>query len=143
MNKKGSVGVGSASIMLIFTVLCLTVFSLISYTVATNEKTLIDAEARLLIKYYEADALAEHILAGILEAETVPGSLFGVEIDARWDPELAAEAITFSCPISDTISLIVMAALYEDSFDILIWRMWNVGEWAADESLNVWRGPED
>jgi len=43
MGKSG-IGVGSASIVLVFAILCLTIFSLITYVVAGNEKALVDAK---------------------------------------------------------------------------------------------------
>ena len=53
--KNGGIGVGSASIVLVFAVLCLTVFSLITLVVAGNDKVLVDAGAKLVTAYYEAD----------------------------------------------------------------------------------------
>ena len=139
MNKTG-IGVGSASIMLVFTGLCLTVFSLISYTVASNDKILVDAEAQLVINYYEADARAEYILAEILQADAIPDSIDGTEIKIDRDSAHEADVVGFFYPITDAVGLLVEASIYEDSFSILSWRMWNTGQWVADESLNVWQG---
>ena len=51
MNKSG-IGIGSASVVLVFAVLCLTIFALISYTAAINDKALTEVEVRLVKGYY-------------------------------------------------------------------------------------------
>jgi len=139
MGKSG-IGVGSASIVLVFAVLCLTIFSLITFVVAGNDKALTDAKVQLVSGYYEADALAELVLMDILAADTIPDSSRGVDIHTRWDDELEAETTYFFCNISDIKALYVNLALREDSFDILSWRMWDTDDWEFDDSINVWSG---
>lgn len=148
MNKSGGggggMGVGSASIMLIFAVLCLTVFALISLSVAENDKMLVDTEAKLVTEYYFADELAERVLAEILAADVVPGEILGVSVDTRWDWDLTAEIAAFNCPISDVKDLSVRVAIGEDmAYSILEWKMVSTGEWIIDDSLNVWIGDDD
>ena len=140
MNKAGGIGVGSASIVLVFTVLCLAVFAIITHTVAANDKALVDAETQLVIQYYEADALGERVLAEILESEIIPEVILGIEIYTDWDWDIMAETVAFYCPITDDISLYVKAAIYRDSFDAIIWRMQDEGEWITDDFLNLWPG---
>ena len=140
MNKSG-IGIGSASMVLVFAVLCLTVFTLISYTAAGNDKALADVETGLVKNYYEADTLAECILAELLAADTPgPDSIRGVEITTQWDLELAAETAEFSCFVSEKKELYVKVAFYGDSYDILSWRMRNIEEWLIDDDLPVWPG---
>lgn len=139
MNKGGT-GIGSASMALMFAVLCLVVFALISYSAAGNDRVLADTEAELVKGYYEADALAEQITAELLAARTIPESLCGVEIFAGWDDTMAAGTAEFSCPVSGRKELYVKIAVREDSYDILSWRMQDAGEWRADENLPVWPG---
>jgi hypothetical protein len=143
MNKGGGVGVGSASIVLVFAVLCLTVFSLITYVVAGNHEALVHAEARLVKAFYEADALAERILAEILKADYTPETIHGIDIDSEWLWDLDAEYVRFFSPITDTKSLYVRLAVSFDSYEILSWRMWDEDEWTIDEGWDVWLGPED
>ena len=139
--EKGGIGVGSASIVLVFAVLCLTVFSLITYVVAANDKSLVETEAQLVTGYYEADALAERIVAEILNTDVFPESVHGVNIETDWDGYLDAYIVEFSCPISDRNALYVRLAVHEDSYDVLSWRMYNTDEWSFDDRINVWPGP--
>ncbi|MCL2386599.1 MAG: hypothetical protein FWC89_03515 [Defluviitaleaceae bacterium] len=136
-------GIGSASIVLIFAVLCLAIFAVISLVPALNEQTLIETEVRLVQSFHAADALAEQILAEILELNEVPEEVRGIEISAYWDWDLLAEVISFICPISDTKGLLVTISRDFDSYEILTWRMINMAEWEADDRLNVWQGDFD
>ena len=141
--NRGGMGVGSSSIMLIFAVLCLTVFSLISLSVAGNDKSLADTEAKLVTEYYEADEFAERIVSVILGSDTVPGEIFGVSVTSDWDWDLTAEVSSFTCPISDITDLVVKVAVSEDSYEILVWKMVNTDDWVVDDSLNVWTGDDE
>jgi len=146
MNKGGGggVGVGSASIVLVFAVLCLSVFSLITLVVSGNSKALVDTEAQLVLGYYEADLLAEQVLAEILESYFIPDNILGVDIDVVWDWEADAEIVQYVCQLPGREKwLHVRLAIYMDSYEILSWRMWDTSEWEVDESMNIWLGPDD
>ena len=137
---KGGTGVGSASTVLIFAVLCLTIFTIITYMVSTNERALIEAKAELVTGYYEADALAEQILQDLIEADTTPAKIHGVDINTKFNEDLGVETTYFYCRISDIKSLYVNLVIRDDSFDILSWRMYAMDEWVFDDTMNVWSG---
>lgn len=141
MNKT-DIGVGSVSIILVFTVLCLTIFAVLTYATANTDKTLADAAVQMAERYYAADTLAEQILAEIMEADNIPESIRGVDILNEWDWEEGIEHVVFSCPISDTRELYVDVAISFDSYDVLIWKIRNAGEsvWETDKGLPVWEG---
>ena len=140
--NKGGIGVGSASIVLVFAVLCLTVFSLITLVVARNNKALAETEASLVAGYYEADALAERIIAEIIETGAIPESVLGVEIDTYWDMMLGTEVASYFCQLSDKKELYVKLAVNGDYVNVLNWQMLDVGEWEFDDSLGVWIGDD-
>lgn len=135
--NKGGMGVGSASIVLVFAVLCLTIFALITFTSAQNDMALVQAEKQLVTGYYLADTRAEYIVYGL----SVGGEV-DVEINREWDDDIGANVASFSCPISDKQELYVQVALYEHDYDILSWRMRGTGAWEADDSILVWPGME-
>ena len=141
--KRGGIGVGSASIVLVFAVLCLTVFSLITFVIAGNDKALVNAEAQLVMGYYEADALAEHIIAEIIKSDVVPGTIRDIEVATEIGSEVGTEIAYFFCPISEKKDLYVRLSINEDSYDILSWKMWDNDDWVVDDSLNVWQGTDE
>jgi len=140
MANRGGIGVGSASVVLVFAVLCLSVFSLITLVVASNDKALAASEAKLVVGYYEADTLAELVLAELLSADVVPSSIRGIDINARWNEQLNMDTVYFYCHISDTKVLYVYLAFFEDTYNILSWRMINTDDWEYRPGLNVWVG---
>jgi len=138
--SRGGIGVGSASIILVFAVLCLTVFSLITFVVASNDKTLVEREAALVTSFFRGDALAESIVAEILSSDEMPSESHGIDIHSQWIWQTNAHIVTFSAPISDNLALLVRMAVHSDTYEIMVWRMYNSHEWQYDASLNVWPG---
>ena len=139
--NKGGIGVGSASIVLIFAVLCLTIFSLISYIVTQNSKALVEAEANLVIGYYKADAAAQLVLAELLASYNIPASIRGVEIDVEHNADADSKLVSFSYPIYNTDAkvLFVQVAIFPNSsYDLLSWRMINTAQWEKDDGLDLW-----
>jgi len=138
--NKGGLGGGSASIILVFAVLSLTIFSLITYVVAGNDNALAQAQSDLIVAYYEADSAAEKILAELLDMDTIPGTVAGVSIGRQWIDERQSEAVYFFYPINNIKALYVNVVIEEETFDILSWRMYSIDEWILDETLPVWQG---
>ena len=64
----GTVNAGGAIIIIIFVVLCLTIFGLLSFATAFADKKLADKNLQNVSHYYEADSIAEEKLAMIYEA---------------------------------------------------------------------------
>jgi len=137
MNRGG---IGSASIILVFVVLCLTIFAVISLVPALTDQTLVRAEVKLVQGYFEADTLAEQILAEILLVDETPENILGIDINSFWDWNLFLEIASFVIPISDTQILFVEVGIDFDDYHIFAWRMYNIKDWEADENINVWQG---
>lgn len=133
--KKAVTGIGSTLVVLVFSTLCLTIFSLISLSAARIDKAMAEAEARTVTGYYEADLLAERILADIQEADVIPEELYGLSILSDGNGK-----VSFSCPISDHKELYVNLAIVDDSYEVLEWRMQDLDEWETDSELPVWSG---
>ena len=139
--NRGGIGVGSASIVLVFAVLCLTIFSLISFMVTQNTKALIVAEAQLVVGYYNTETQSAIILAQLLNAETIPPSINGIEINIEDSQEAHTKVVNFSYPIYDVASkvLFVRVAITGDSYELLSWRLVNTEEWEPEGAFNVLR----
>jgi hypothetical protein len=134
MSRKG-IGVGSASLVLVFTVLCLVIFTIISHASAGNEMALAQSEAELVIGYYEADALANQILAELVASEAIPGTVLGVDIHTEWDETLNAMTAEFICAVTRHKELYVKVAFFEYEYSILAWKLRNTGLWEHDTSI--------
>lgn len=120
--------VGGSSLLVIFAVLCLTVFAMLALSTVQANGRLSDASAEAVTSYYAADVQAEAILAQ-LRAGQVPE-----------DVTVTGEIYTYTCPISDTQALEVEVRVNGTDYEVLRWQSVSTADWQTDESLHVWDG---
>ena len=120
--------VGGASLLVIFAVLTLTVFALLSLSTALANDRLSSAAAQAVYDYYQADCQAEAILAQLRQGRQPPGV-------AR-----QGDVFAYSCPISDTQTLLVEVRLDGVTYTILRWQAVSTAPSQPDDSLNLWDG---
>ena len=119
---------GGSSLLAVFSVLCLTVFALLSISTVQADGRLGDAAARSVASYYQADAQAEAILARLRSGE--------LPEDVSFD----GEAYSYTCPISLTQVLTVQVAIRGADYTILRWQSASSTDWQPDEDIPVWDG---
>lgn len=120
--------VGGSSLLVIFTVLCLTVFALLGLGTVQASERLTDAAADSVSAYYAADLQAESVLARLRAGESVEGVV--------WD----GDCCTYSCPVTDRQVLAVTVRLTEADYEILRWQTLSTAAWEADDSIELWDG---
>lgn len=120
--------VGASSLLVIFAVLCLTVFALLSISTVRADQRLSDHAAEAVEEYYTADCAAEEILARLRAGERPEG--VGEE----------KGVYTYARPISDTQTLVVEVAVDGAQYTILRWQAVSAADWKADDTLPVWSG---
>jgi len=125
----GGLHLGSASLLTLFAVLCLTVLSALSLTSAKNEETLARRAADATAQYYEADAKA----AAIYDA-TLRGDMQGVTVTP-----LAEDGVycRYTVPMGDTQQLEVEL---DKNLQILSWRTVYTALWQPNEGIDIWDG---
>lgn len=119
--------VGGASLLVIFAVLCMTVFALLTLTGTLAEGRLTRASVDAVSAYYAADCQAETIYARLRAGET---------------PEavtVQGETYTYSCPISEHQRLEVVLTCRDGMWQVLRWQA--VSTATADDALpDIWDG---
>lgn len=129
MNKHNQQPtVGGSSLVVMFAVLCLTVFALLGLSTVRADQHLSDTTAASVKKYYEAELQAETILAE-LRSGTLPDGV-----------NKSGDIYSYVCPISDTLQLQVSVRITDTSWEILNWHTATTLEWNEEDSLNVWNG---
>lgn len=123
-------GVGISSLIVIFAVLCLTVFALLSVSTVRSQQRLADSMRSAVTGYYSADRAAEEILAR-LRAGEIPE-----------DVKTEGDIFTYYCPISDTQTLAVSVRISGKEYHVLRWQAISTADWEAEEKLPVWGGGE-
>ncbi len=126
--------VGGISLLVVFAVLCLTVFALLSLTTVQADVRLADASAQAAADYYAADLEAQTILARLRNGERPEGVTF------TGSGLLRAE---YACRISDTQELqvsVILQGISGREYVIERWQAVPSAEWESDESLDLWDG---
>ncbi len=122
--------IGGSSLLVIFAVLCLTVFALLSFSTAHAEKRAADAAAQAVSEFYAAELEAQKIFARLQAGEEVDG----VEVDGN--------TYRYSCPVSEQQTLEVELQKEGDTWAICRWQVM-VGGVPIDEALPVWNGEKE
>lgn len=112
MKKKHSFPTifGSSSLLVIFAVLCLTVFCLLTLSTAQAELRLSKVSAKAAADYYKADAEAENIFAMIKSGDLPEGVSFD------------GNTYSYTCPISQTLNLYVEIASVDGKWEVICWQ---------------------
>ena len=130
MKKKERISppaIGGSSLLVVFAVLCLTVFSLLALSSVLAEKRMADVSAQAVIDYYEADLEAEAIFARLRAEETVSG----VEIDGN--------TYCYSCAVTENQILEVELAKNTEGWKVVRWQVIAQSE-PINEAIPVWDG---
>lgn len=104
---------GRISLLVVFAVLCLTVFALLRLSAVQADSRLGEASARAVTDYYTADCKAHAILAQLRAGEW-PSDV-GLERDNN-------DVYSYVCPISETQDLVVEVEVIGSDYRILRWQ---------------------
>lgn len=161
MRSQKGIGTGSASVLVIFVVLCLTSFAALSLVSARADLRLSERTARTLADYYAADYTATALvtqLTGALDtvdpsrgemgyfnrcAQRLTNQFDGLTID-RSDGLVAR----FLVPIDDRRALSAALRVVYPPGDggrvkPIEWKTVDTAEWTGSESLGLWQGEKE
>lgn len=122
--------VGGSSLLVIFGVLCLTVFALLSVSSVQAQQRLGDASRAAVTGYYAADCQAEELLAALRRGEIPQGVTCEGDI------------YSYACPISPTQTLAVEVRVNGEDYTVLRWQAVATEQWQADDRRPVWDGQQ-
>ena len=121
-NTAPSIGLqGGSSLMVIFGVLCLVVFAVLTLSSALAGQRIEMASVNATSAYYAADCEAEEKIAELREKG----------MDGEY---------SFTCDVSDKQCINVTVKISGDNYEIISWQTNYTASWEADDSLNVWDG---
>lgn len=120
--------VGGSSLLVIFIVLCLVVFAMLSLSSVQADGRLSTASAEAVRAYFAADCEAETILAKLRQG-IVPE---GVQVSGN--------RYLYECPVSETQKLEVEVEINGEAYRVLRWQTEATVVWEEKDSLNLWDG---
>lgn len=147
MNKEKSgrsagMHVGSASIVMIFAVLCLTVFSTLSFVTANHERNLAEKSALAVQQYYEADWQCEEIYEQVAQCLQKNGNLeqlqpLGVEIVQQNEIRYLSYAVDIDEQQALAVRLVVLP---DGTIRTDQWKVVTTTDWEYSDEIAVWNG---
>ena len=149
-SSRNKVSIGASSLILIFIVLCMTTFGLLSLSSAQGDLKLARRNADAVKGYYEADNKGQQWLKdvdGVLMEEMGKGqdsAQCSLEIKDRlgdlYDREtgLISTDIPMDRGRSLRIELVLMCG--EKRYEVKSWYVYNSEEYEIDTSMPVWGG---
>lgn len=159
-NSKGwgQAQIGTSSLVLIFTVLALVIFSTLSLSSARVDQRLAEKTAQHVEAYYQADALGEESLRDINrrleETEMFSGTNgdYLERIRFLYDDklDLTKGILSYRIPMGEEQFLLVELKLLsleaarqtDKNYTIQKWVVQNSQEYEIDDRLPVWNGEE-
>lgn len=146
--RKGSTGLGGASLLLVFTVVCLAAFGALSLSSAQADARLAQRSAEAVTAYYAADSEGEQALMELTQAARAAmktGEESWLESLAQACPQWQAEGEIFSREIpmeGQQVLHIRLRVCYDKDTPVQVecWQVENRGEFIPDDSLELWEG---
>jgi hypothetical protein len=133
------------SLLVIFLVLCLSIFSVLSLSTAKSDLKLTEKSAQAIAGYYAADLAcaekAEQVLL-LLQRGADNGEITGLALSLNGSVRSSGGAlyIEFSHEIIPGQELQTTLAVERGKMSVLSWKAVDVGPWEPDYSINVWEG---
>lgn len=136
-NEYG-INIGSSTLIMIFALLCLVVFSLLAYKTALNEKNLALKISNETKAYYEADYKATKIKNKI-ENNITNGKSIASLVDYKKNKN-GNDYIGYSVKIDENKKLVVELKLNGSNLKVVKWVEVNEASEDYNNKLDVWGG---
>lgn len=140
-QQSSFVNIGSSSLLIIFLILSLVTFAILSLSGAKSDYSFSQRLANHKTAYYEASNRAERILGQIDEALAANETLDGQQLEGI---ALQAEEgiITFSVPMEENQALLVELEVNdytkdETYYTIKTWQIISTKAWEGDQSIQL------
>ena len=153
MNEKQSGGranIGTSSLILIFIILCLTIFGLLSLSSAGSDWNLAKKNAQSIAGYYEADNLAVEFTAMVEETlsqcrlasnDEEYRQLVKEKLGSYYQEESGTVQTDIEMPYVQMLHVELEIDWEEDmGYRILAWNVYHSVDYEIDRSMPVWTG---
>ena len=141
-SMKG-VGYGSATLLVLLIVLCLTFISAFAFRSAQTEYNYSERYSQSVVEYYKADSDATQILASLVKAGNIYEEVEKLNIQGAGVvfSEINRNTYTFSynCPVNESLTLHIELEKSGKEWSILAWRLEDTQLWPEDTKVNVWQ----
>ena len=136
MKKRGN-AFGTVSLVMLFCVLCMIVFAVLTLSVADKELKMSELMVDRSYEYYKAESLASISVANLVSGKRVSRNVAVQFLDS----DNTESNFRLLVPIREDQYIRIQLSMYGDgTFKIHDWETVNSGEWEPDNSIEVWDG---
>lgn len=143
-DKQSSsfINIGSSSLLIIFLILCLATFAILSLSSAKSDYTASQRLAQHKAEYYEASAKAETVLAEIDKALAEGMSSDEITMNMNGISSEADGVISYEIPMSEKQALRVTLHLMDPAkcetyYEITTWQIISTDTWEGSQSIKL------
>lgn len=141
-RQSSGINIGSASIIMVFSVLCLTVFAVLTFVTANNEYKLSVKSADQVKAYYAADTGATETMAQIENIVRTTSS-YGLITNEVSSLGVTTETVSGKLELSysekmDDYQELHVKLVYDGSkLSVKQWKLVNTAEWNAGDTITL------
>lgn len=146
-RKTAGVNIGGASIIMVFSVLCLTIFAVLTLVSANAESTLAKKSVASVKSFYSADEAASNTLSKIYDIADKESDLQAIKAQVtslsdtiKVEEQNGQLIITYTEKIDDGQNLTAKISTDGNAVKVLSWKVQSTAEWKPDNDFNVWQG---
>lgn len=135
------IGVGGATLLMIFAVLCLVIFAVLALLHAKSGEELALRASGAVEEYYAADSRAEEVCAELLaclEAGEFPQKIGGTPVAGTAEGEAAC--FTYRVEVNERQAIEAVLRWDGEELSRLSWKLVPSGPWVPEDTLSVWSG---
>ena len=123
--------IGSASIIMLFAVLCLTVLAALSLLSANSQYSLAERSAEVTRAYYAAEVKAAQMYDLVKNGDLSSVSLYEQNGETLY---------SYTVDIDEFQSFSVLIAIEDGTTQIRSWKIVEAGNWTPDDFFDLWTG---
>lgn len=146
-NRTYGMNIGGSSLIMVFSVLCLTIFAVLTFLTANSEYKLANKSAQIIKNYYYADTLAVEKEAEIRmiidRCDSIPeiaDEVMFSGLGVMAEEEDGGCRFTYA-QMSDSNQEIQVQLFYDGTeLKTEKWMLVNMGEWGTDSGQEIWEG---
>ena len=135
-NRQRPMGlnIGSASIIMLFAVLCLTVLAALSLLSANSQYALSERSAEVTRAYYAAEVKAAEIYDLVKNGDMTKVSTIENNGETLYN---------YTVDIDEFQAITVLLAISGGETELRSWKIVDAGNWEPDDFFNLWTGETD
>jgi len=145
-GRRSGLNIGLTTLTVLFSIIALTIFAVLSLSTAMQEKELAEKYAQSVINYWAADYRCAEMVSEIKRVwQTGAGydelAEIASELGGKCEARDGAAYVLFSCAIDDKRQLSAALRL-DETITVTEWKTEVRDEqgWVPDDSLPVWQG---